>query len=176
MCISLLCLGYDVGEDGVSTDSDKVAAIVNFPKPRNAAEVRSVLGLAGFYRGFVGNLSAMSQPLNDLTKRGTAFRWSPACDDAFHAIKTALASAPVLAQPRWDQPFILRTDWSRIAVGAVRSQVDPDTGAEHPIAFASRGLTPAERNYAATEGECLALVWAVHKFRPYLHGHYFKAY
>jgi hypothetical protein len=76
----------------------------------------------------------------------------------------------VLALPNWDLPFILTTDWSQVAIGAVLSQVQPAAGEEHPIAFASRALTSAERNYAATEGECLAVKWAVDKFHYYLHG------
>ena len=80
-------------------------------------------------------------------------------------------SAPVLALPIWDQPYVLTTDWSKQAIGAMLSQVDPDTEEEHPIAYAFRLLNAAERNYAPTEGECLALVWAVEKFRYYLHGH-----
>ena len=83
------------------------------------------------------------------------------------------ALTPCLHLPNWDQPFIVHSDWSKGAIGAVLSQLDPETGLEHPIHFASRSLSAAERNYAPTEGECLALVWAVQKFRTYLHGHRF---
>jgi hypothetical protein len=92
---------------------------------------------------------------------------------AFEALKEAWCSAPVLALPRWDLPFMLTTDWSCGAIGAVLSQLDPDSGDEHPVAFASRALTAAKRNYGATEGECLAVKWAVEKFRYYLHGRHF---
>lgn len=85
-------------------------------------------------------------------------------------MKQALCSAPVLALPDWSLPFILTTNWSCGAIGAVLSQLDPVSGDEHPVAFASRSLTSAERNYGATEGECLAVKWAVDKFRYYLHG------
>jgi hypothetical protein len=93
--------------------------------------------------------------------------------DAFEQLKQALVSAPVLAVPIWDIPFVLTTDWSKQAIGAMLTQVQPDTDDEHPIAYASRLLIAAERNYAPTEGECLALVWAVHNFRYCLHGHHF---
>lgn len=86
------------------------------------------------------------------------------------ALKQALCSAPVLAVPNWQEPFILATDWSCATKGAVLSQRGPVTQDEHPIAFASRALTSSERNYAPTEGECLAARWAFDTFRYYLAG------
>jgi hypothetical protein len=108
-----------------------------------------------------------------LKKRGVAFVWDPQRVAAFEALREALCLAPVLAMPDWDADFILTTDWSCAAIGAVLWQRDRDTGEEHPIAFVSRALTAAERNYAPTEGECLAVKWAVDKFRYYLHGRKF---
>jgi hypothetical protein len=92
---------------------------------------------------------------------------------SFEALKEALCSAPVLALPNWDLDFILTTDWSRTAIGAVLSQVQPASGDEHPIAVA-RALAAAERNYAATEGEYLAVKWGVDKFQYYLHGRHLQ--
>jgi hypothetical protein len=109
-----------------------------------------------------------------MCKRGVAFDWDLERVAAFEALKQALAFAPVLALPQWDEEFILTTDWSCAAIGAVLSQSNPVTGDEHPIAFASRALSGAERNYAPTEGECLAVKWAVDKFRYYLHGRRFR--
>jgi hypothetical protein len=109
------------------------------------------------------------QWLQVMTRRKVSFVWTDEAIWSFEALKEALCSAPVLALPNWDLPFILTTDWSRAAIGAVLSQVQPD-GDEHPVAFASRALTSAEQNYAATEGECLAVRWATEKFHYYLHG------
>jgi hypothetical protein len=91
-------------------------------------------------------------------------------------MKQCLASGPVLRAPNFKLSFVLTTDWSKIAIGAVLSQPDPVTSFDHPIAFASKMLKNAERNYSPTEGECLALVWACEKFRPFLHGRRFTAY
>jgi hypothetical protein len=105
---------------------------------------------------------------------GVVFEWNLGRVAAFDAIKQALVSAPCLAAPRWDLDFILTTDWSCAAIGAVLSEIDPMTGLEHPVAFASRALTATERNYAPTEGECLAVKWAVEKYRYYLHERKFQ--
>eukprot|EP00884_Botryococcus_braunii_P013849 jgi/Botrbrau1/22465/Bobra.0091s0067.1 len=104
------------------------------------------------------------------------WEWTPACQNAFDELKRVMTSPPVLRMPRLDLPFILTTDWSKLAVGAVLSQIDPDTQFDHPVAYASRLLTSAEQNYSPTEGECLALFWAINKFRIYLDGKKFTVY
>lgn len=108
-----------------------------------------------------------------LTTSKAPFDWDSDYDSVFEALKLALSHAPFLRLPDWSQPFHLCADWSKAAVGAVLSQVDPVTKFEHPVAFAGRACTAAEANYSATEGELLVLVWACHKLWPYLHGHYF---
>ena len=108
---------------------------------------------------------------------GNSFSWDEQCDYAFQALKSALTSAPILRLPKWGQPFILCTDWSKTAIGAVLSQIDTETGLEHPVAFASRSCTSAESRYSPTEGELLALVWACTlKFRHYLFGYHFTVH
>ena len=92
--------------------------------------------------------------------------------DAFERLKQCLVSAPILTYPRWDRRFILFTDASTFALGAILSQED-DEGNERVIAYASRSLLPAEKNYTATELECLAVVWAIGKFHQYVYGHRF---
>lgn len=166
-------LGYVVGEEGVRVCPDKVEAILALPKPQTASEMRSFLGMTGFFRDFIQNYAGITAPLQEFTKKGaTISYWTPEMDGAFDALKQALCSAPVLRVPDWQRPFRVTTDWSKRAIAAILSQVD-DEGREYVIAYASRTLTPAERNYAPTEGECLALVWGCHKFRYHLHGHKF---
>jgi hypothetical protein len=95
--------------------------------------------------------------------------WSAECIGSFSDIKSRLTSAPILAHPDYTKPFILHTDASTVGLGAVLSQLDAEQH-KHPIIFLSRSLTDAEKNYAATELECLAIVWAVRKLHPYLDG------
>ena len=172
----LATLGRVVSEAGIHTDPDKVRAILDLPAPTSATLVKSFLGMAGFYRAHIERFSHIAQPLNALTKQGVPFVWNHESQAAFEALKDALVTAPILAMPDWTQPFLLHTDWSKTAVGAVLSQQHPATGFVHPIAYASRACTVAESHYAPTEGELLALVWATHKFRPYLDGHAFTVY
>ncbi len=156
---SARCLGFIVDAHGIHTDPAKVGAIVNLPVPKDMPAVRSLLGMAGFYSHHIPHFAETARCLQLLTRKGIQFLWSPECDKAFHSLKAALINAPVLRPPDWGRDFLLTTDWSKQAVGAVLSQID-EAGEEHPVAFASRALTPSEQNYAATEGECPALVWA----------------
>ena len=111
----------------------------------------------------------MARPLHQLTQKGVEFLWTGQCEGAFLSLKRKLTEAPVLAYPSLSQPFVLETDASGDGLGAVLSQVQSD-GLRHPIAYASRGLSKAERNYGITELETLAVVWAVTHFRTYLYG------
>jgi hypothetical protein len=172
----VVCLGHVLDADGIRPVESKVQAIVDLPLPDSVKALKGFLGMAGNYRKFIHNFAHLSAPLMEMQRRGVAFEWDLERVVAFEAIKQALVSAPCLAGPRWDLEFILTTDWSCAAIGAVLSQIDPRpvTGLEHPVAFASRALTAAERNYAPTEGECLAVKWAVDKYRYDLHGRKFK--
>lgn len=149
---------------------------MNLPVPKDVQSVRSVLGAAGYYRAYINNFAYLSAPLSYLTKKSVPFEWTPACQIAFDLIKQTLTSEPVLRLPDFSREFILTTDWSKLAIGAVLSQVDPETQFDHPVAFASRLLTSAEQNYSPTEGECLALLWSIEKFRVYLDGRHFTVY
>lgn len=166
----VVCLGHLVSAQGIRPVMDKVAAIMDLPPPANAKGMRSFLGMMEQYRKYIEGYARLAAPLQVMTRRNVSFVWTDEAILSFECLKQALCSAPVLALPNWDQTFILTTDWSRSAIGAVLSQEQPATGEEHPVAFASRALTAPERNYAATEGECLAVKWAVEKFHYYLHG------
>ena len=135
--------------------------------------LRSFLGLAGYYRRFIPQFATLAAPLTVLTKKGADFTWSDHHQDAFQALKTLLCSAPVLTHPRFDQPFILQTDASNVGLGAVLAQIDTN-GNEQAISYASRTLTPRERNYSTMEKEALAIIFATEHFRFYLLGRPFK--
>jgi hypothetical protein len=169
---SVKCLGYVVSRTGVHVDEDKVSAILSLPTPECVKDVKSFLGMAGYFRHFIEGFASISGPLAHLTKKAVRFKWCTECQSAFDKLKIALTSAPCLRLPDWDRQFILHVDWSQKAIGVVLSQKD-DSGCEYPVAFASRLLTPAEQRYAPLEAECLALVWATFKFRYYLHGRKF---
>lgn len=163
-------LGHMVTPQGLKTNSRLTAAVADFPHPQNLSEVRRFLGLSSYYRRFVPNFSKMASPLQALTRKGVEFKWSSECETAFQVLKEKLTSAPVLAYPSFEKPFVLETDASITGIGAVLSQPQED-GLLHPIAYASRSLTTGERNYAITELETLAVVWAITHFIPYLYGH-----
>lgn len=164
-------LGHVVDEYGLRTDPDKVKAIVDFPTPTCRKEVKRFLGTASYYRRFIQNFSNRAGPLNSLTstrKGAPPFSWSPEADAAFNDLKLALTSAPVLACPDFTKPFAVHCDASDYGIGGTLTQVVDDE--EHPVAYCSRSLNPAERNYSATEREALAVVHVVEHFRPYLEG------
>lgn len=165
-------LGHVVSAEGVHPDPRKVSAIKEFPIPRNAREVRSFLGLASYYRRFIPAFAQRAKPLTELTRAGVVFSWGEPQQGAFENLKTALTSDLVLAYPDFTRPFVLSTDASGVALGAVLSQVHG--GSERPVCFASRQLKGPEHNYSATERELLAVVWATKLFRCYLLGRRFK--
>jgi predicted transcriptional regulator len=165
---TIRALGHVVGNGQMRPDPENIAAILNLPVPKDKNAVRSVLGAAGYYRGYIQDFALKTEPMSRLMKKNEPFVWTPECQQAFDVMKKAMASDPVLRMPNLSLPFVLTTDWSKSAIGAVLSQIDENTKFDHPVAFASRILTPAERNYSPTEGECLALVWAIEKFRTFL--------
>ncbi|XP_069140237.1 uncharacterized protein [Argopecten irradians] len=170
---SLPCLGYVVGDQRLRPDQEKIKAIEEAPRPETKKQVRSFLGLASFYRRFIPNFSAIAIPLSDLTKKGLANKveWNANHEKAFLSLKKMLTSSPVLKLPDLSQEFILRTDASDTGIGAVLLQEENDKAM--PVAYASRKLLPREKNYAIIERECLAIVWGIQKFEPYLYGREF---
>ena len=164
----VLYLGHVVTSEGVKTDPSKVEAVKSWPTPTNPTEVRSFLGLASYYRRFIYKFSEVVKPLTNLTKKDQPFIWSSECEKAFNTMKELLTTTPILAYPRRDAEFILDTDASKFAIGAVLSQVHE--GKERVIAYASRTLGRAEQNYCVTRSELLAVVVFLKHFRHYLYG------
>jgi hypothetical protein len=155
-------LGHIIGEQGVQTDPAKIQAVQDWPNPTNHKQLRGFLGLSDYYRKFIKNYGAISRPLTDLLKKNTPFVWTPALQESFDTLKTALVEAPVLALPDFTKPFVLETDASDQAIGAVLMQQG------HPIAYLSKALGPKAQAMSAYEKECLALMMAVTKWKSYL--------
>ena len=163
-------LGHRVDRDGIHTLDDKVRAVTDFPTPSNPDQIRSFIGLAGFYRQFIKDFSKIAQPLTSMLKKDAPFTWNEAQQTAFDSLKHALSTAPVLAFPNFQKDFIICTDASDVGIGAVLMQTD-DNGKSRAVAFASRLLNSAERNYSVTNREALAVVWALRHFRDLILGY-----
>ena len=139
----------------MATDLDKVQAVLNLPVPSSVKELCNFLGLAGYYRHFVKHFGVISRPLAELLKKGALFIWSTVHDAAFHALKQALTSAPVLALPDFSKPFCVETDASRTGIGAVLTQEG------HQLAFLSKSQCPRSQGLSTYEKEYLAILGAV---------------
>jgi transposase InsO family protein len=167
-------LGHVVSAEGISCDPAKIAAVKDWPTPKTVKEVRSFLGLASYYRRFIPNFAHISSSLVDLTKKDERFHWDEEQELSFQLLKDALCSDLVLTYPSDQGFFILDTDASDNAIGAVLSQVDPsDQEKEKVIAYASKTLSPTERRYCTTRKELLAVVTFVKQFRHFLTGRRF---
>ena len=174
-------LGHRVGRDGLRVMADKVKAVSDWPQPNNAHDVRSFLGLAGYYRRFVESFSKIAAVLHDLTHTADTgsqrsgskaqpppFVWTDKHQAAFDLLKDRLRNAPVLALPNPDLPYVVNTDASDYATGAVLQQ-DQGRGLQ-PIAYCSHKMTDPETRYPVHDKEMLAIVRALGEWRTYLHG------
>jgi len=165
-------LGHVVSSEGVEVNPETVRAAVELPVPRSAADVRSVLGLFGFYRRFVKDYSEVAHPLTSLLVKDVQFVWGSEQQAAFDDLKGRLTSAPILVYPDFTRPFLLKTDASDVAAGAILAQPDDDKQ-ERVLAYASKKFSPAETRYCTTERECLGVVWGIGHFHQYLYGRHF---
>ncbi|GBG80844.1 hypothetical protein CBR_g31400 [Chara braunii] len=161
-------LGYIVTVDGLKPDPRKVAAVQDAPALVTLTQVRAFLRLASYYGRFIKGFAGIAKPLTNLLKKEEQLIWTPECEATFQALKEALTSAPVLARPDPTRPFALYADWQPQAISAVLTRHGKDER-EHVIEYASKTLSQAQANYEACKGECLAVVWGIHHFRPYLY-------
>lgn len=164
-------LGHIVSENGIKCDPDKIESIVNWPTPQNVSEVRSLLGIASYYRKFIPAFSELTFPINRLTRKNCKFDWTDECEAAFRKLKLVLTSPPILSYPTPTDKFILDTDASLYGIGAVLSQVQ--NGEERVIAYGSKTLSRSQSKYCTTYRELLAVVTFVKQFRHYLYGRNF---
>ncbi|KAL0551618.1 hypothetical protein IC582_010707 [Cucumis melo] len=157
-------LGHVVSKAGVSVDPAKIEAVTGWTRPSTVSEVRSFLGLAGYYRRFVENFSRIATPLTQLTRKGAPFVWSKACEDSFQTLKQKLVTAPVLTVPEGSGSFVIYSDASKKGLGCVLMQQGK------VVAYASRQLKSHEQNYPTHDLELAAVVFALKIWRHYLYG------
>ncbi|WVZ51597.1 hypothetical protein U9M48_002727 [Paspalum notatum var. saurae] len=157
-------LGHVINEKGISVDPSKVSAVVEWEKPSNVKEVRSFLGMAGYYRRFVKEFSIIAKPLYMLTHKNVKFEWTNECDLSFRVLKEKLVSAPALALPELGKRFTVYSDASRVGLGCVLMQEGK------LIAYASRQLRKHEENYITHDLELAAVVFTLKLCWHYLYG------
>ncbi|TYK05214.1 reverse transcriptase [Cucumis melo var. makuwa] len=156
--------GHVVSAKGVSVDPQKVEAVINWERPTSATEVRSFLGLAGYYRRFIKDFSRLALPLTALTRKNAKFEWSHKCEQSFQKLKKRLVPAPILALPVTRKDYVIYCDASRLGLGCVLMQD------RNVIAYASRQLKEHECNYPTYDLELAADVLALKIWRHYLFG------
>ena len=165
-------LGHVVGK-GLHPQEEKIKCIAEAPVPKNKKQVRSFLGMIGYYAKFIPHFAVRAACLSDLTKKKmpNSVKWQECHQRAFDGLKFAITHPPVLRLPNFCLDFVVQTDASDVGIGGVLLQ--EEEGFRQPIAYASRKLRAAERNYSVIEKECLSVVWAVKKFHRYLYGRAF---
>lgn len=162
-------LGHIVTTEGIKPNPNKIETILKYKIPKTTKEIKSFLGITGYYRKFIKDYSKIAKPMTIYLKKGSKINEKdPDYIKSFEDLKTLITSDPILIFPDFNKKFILTTDASNYAIGAVLSQEG------HPISFASRTLNDHETNYSTIEKELLAIVWAVKYFRPYLYGRKFS--
>ena len=157
-------LGHVITKEGVAVDPTKIRAVIEWEAPKSITEVRSFLGLAGYYRRFVQDFSKIAKPLTNLLKKTTKYNWSDECEHAFQELKKRLTTAPVLTLPTGTEGYELYTDASHKGLGCVLMQNG------RVIAYASRQLKTHEANYPTHDLELAAVVFALKIWRHYLYG------
>lgn len=166
-------LGYVLNKNGVTPDPEKVSPILNIPSPKNVREVRRLIGMANWYRRFVKDFSTLVAPITNLLKNPKKkFVWTDEANLALINLKSALVSSPILITPDYSKMFTIQCDASEVGIGAVLTQGEGDD--ERVVAYYSEKLSQTEKNYSATERECLGVVRSVKKFRHYVEGVRFR--
>ncbi|KAK3560218.1 hypothetical protein QTP86_000765 [Hemibagrus guttatus] len=164
-------LGYVIDSSGIRMDEGKVAAVRDWPIPTTIKELQRFLGFANFYRRFIRGYSSLTSPLTNLLRnKPKSLTWNPAAMQAFDTLKTTFTTAPLLAHPDPELPFIVEVDASTTGLGVVLSQQQGSPRTLHPCAFFSKKLSPAEVNYDIGNQELLAIKLALEEWRYWLEG------
>ena len=168
----VLFLGHRIDGECIAPDPKKLKAVREWQPPTTVTEVRQFLGFANYFRRFIEHYSTISRPLEEITGKHARFEWSGPRQHAFESLRQALLSAPLLKLANVQKPFRVATDASDFAIAGVLLQQGESDSAWHPVAYASRKLSQAERNYTAAERETLAVVFALRSWRIYLFQHF----
>ena len=160
-------LGVDVSQHRFEMDTVKVEAICKWKPPCNMRAVREFIGFCNFYQCFITGFSDIAKPLHDLTGKAHTWQWGEKEQHAFQTLKDRISASTVLSHADPTRPFRMETDMSNHAYGAVLTQRAPDN-LYHPIAFFSKSMNPAERNYGISDKEALAIVKALQHWRHWL--------
>lgn len=155
----VIYLGHLITPNGIKPDLSKFEAITKYPVPRNADEVRRFVAFCKYYRRFIKNFADIASCLNQLLKKDRKFEWTTQCQKAFETLKLKLINPPVLRYPDFDKPFVLTTDASDLALGAILSQ--GKVGEDRPKSYASRSLNKHEKNNPVIEKELLGIHWGI---------------
>lgn len=174
MQTDIKCLGHILNEEGIQPDPDKVGAIINKKMPTNRKELKSFLGLIGYYRKFIKDFAGIAEPLNRLLKKGVRYTWTESCSEAVNKFKQIITQEITLQHPDFSKTFRITTDASHQKIGAVLSQIV--NGLDRPIAFYSRALTDAETRYSTFELEALAIKCSLQKWRYFVLGYKVEIY
>ena len=166
--------GHLVSEEGLQPDPQLLDSIRYFQPPTTMSQVRSFLGLVGYYNRFIKGFSNIKAPLNRLLEKNKLFEWTTECAEVHEKLKAMLLQQPVVAYLDFSTPFRLHTDESNVGLGANLTQ--QQGGKELIICCASRTLSKSEQNCSVTKKECLAVVWGIKNFRNYLIANHFKVY
>jgi len=151
-------------------DPSKVDVVSQWETPKSVTEIRSFLGLVGYYRRFIEGLSKLALPLTQLTCKGKPFVWNAQCENSFNELKRRLTTAPILILPKTDEPFVVYCDASRLGLGGVLMQD------RKVVAYASRKLRIYERNYPTHDLELADVVFVLKIWRHYLYGSRFEVF
>eukprot|EP00253_Pinus_taeda_P010834 PITA_10834 len=162
-------LGHTISHQGLQVDPSKVSIIKSVPPPQKVRDVRSFLGLAGYYRRFIKDFSKLASPLFGILAKDVEFKCSDDCHKALNELKDKLVSAPILRGPNWALPFHIHTDASNKAVGAALGKVEYQL--PYAIYFVSKNVSKAEMNYTVTEKDFLVVVHSLNKLRHYITGY-----
>lgn len=166
-------LGHVVTQEGIRPNPNKIDKILNWPIPKTTTQIKGFLGILGYYRKFIRDFAKLTKPLTKCLKKDAKIIHNDEFVSCFNDCKHLLTTDPILKYPDFNRKFILETDASDFALGAVLSQKCEDNK-EHPIAYASKTLSETECNYSATEKELIAIVWATKHFRPCFFGTHFE--
>ena len=165
----LKVLGYIVSGLGLLPDPMKISAVQNFPTPSKCLkDVQSFVGLCFYYQKFIRDFANLARALTNLTKKNETFRWTSDHQNSFEALKKALLSPPILGHPNYALPMEIHCDACGHGLGAVL--VQQQEGGERVISYASRLMDISEVNYSVSKQECLALIFAVDRFKSYIWG------